>query len=403
LPRELKGAVSAVFGLDTRPLVERHFQPQPQADMGVGLGFSPRDICQLYSFPADLDGTGQCLAIIELNAPNNLGVMGTGYLPSDLDQFFAALGLKTPSVSAVGGAGGAGNLPGPNPPGDAEAALDIELAGAATPGASIAVYFGVNSEQGQCDAVAAAIHDTVRNPKVISISWGSAEGNFSPTFIGEMEQLLGEASTLGISICASAGDYGSSGKPERAADGIPHANYPASSPWVLACGGTTADVQNGRITSENVWNEGYEGGAGGGGVSELFPLPAWQASNNVPSSSQKKWAGRGIPDLAAHAGQDSGYRIVVNGAPMVLGGTSAVAPLMAGLLTRINQARAEVGRGPIGYVNPLLYKNPGAFRDIVSGSNDIDGSFGVYNAQVGWDACSGLGAPIGTSLVSLLA
>jgi kumamolisin len=404
LPRDLKDVVVAVFGLDTRPLVGAHLSRPPSADApgANGGGLSPGLFTQLYRYPAPLDGSGQCLAIIEANSANNLGQLGTGYRREDLDAFFSGLGVATPSVTAISGSGGAGNLPGVNDEADAEAALDIQLAGCAAPGASLAVYFGLNSEQGFHDVVAAAIHDGLRNPRVVSMSWGLSEDEYSPGFMSAMNALFSEAATLGITVCASAGDLGSSGKERLAADGVPHPHFPASSPYILGCGGTTADIQGQAIVTEQVWNGGYAAGAGGGGVSDFFPRPDWQASSNVPLSPAKKWAGRGIPDLAAHADQAIGYRIVVNGGPQALGGTSAVAPLIAGLLARINQSRAAAGRGSLGFINPLLYQNADKFRDITEGNNDIDGTFGAYSAQVGWDACSGLGAPDGAALLRIL-
>jgi kumamolisin len=404
LPREISRAVRAVFGLDTRPIMKSHvLHASPDAGAGGGPGISPRDVRSLYQFPPGLDGSGRCLAIIEVNTPNAfLGGLDTGYRDTDLAQFFNGTGLKPPVVTPIPGANGAGNFPGVSDHADAEAALDIQMGAAAAPGAAIAVYFGLNCEQGYHDAMASAIHDTVRNPRVISTSWGLAEAEYGASFMAEMDQLFQEAATLGVTICASAGDFGSSGKDQGAADGIPHAHFPASSPSVLACGGTTLASQSGAVVSERVWNGTFATGAGGGGVSETFALPPWQKSCRVPASAQKKWAGRGIPDLAAHADQASGYRIIVNGEPRVLGGTSAVAPLIAGLLTCINQSRAAAGQGPVGFINPQLYSHPEAFRDIVDGNNDIDGSFGVYSAQSGWDACTGLGAPLGTSILKIL-
>jgi kumamolisin len=396
LPGTVHGVVRAVFGLDTRPIARSRI-----ADASAAGGISPRAVCQAYNFPANLDGSGQCVAVIELNEQNSLGALGTGYLAADLDQFFSGSGIKTPAFTAVPGANGAGNLPGLNVDADGEAALDLQVAAAAAPGASFAVYFGLNGPDGYYGAMSAAVHDAVRRPRVISTSWGDIEGNYSPQFRAEMEQLFVEAAALGITICASAGDLGSSGMEQGTSDNLPHPDYPASSPCVLACGGTSATFDNGAITAESSWNNGYPGGAGGGGVSELFPLPPWQKACSVPASPGK-FAGRGIPDLAAHADPLSGYAIIVHGAPKARGGTSAVAPLIAGLLARINQARAAAGSGPLGFVNPSLYGNPKAFHDIVAGNNDIDGKLGLYSAQSGWDACTGLGSPDGTALLKIL-
>jgi kumamolisin len=394
VPAHLRGVVSAIFGLDSRPLFGPHLA-------AGGGGLDAAAMCRLYGYPPAYDGTGQCVAVIEVNSANILGALGTGFQASDLDQFFSGLGLKTPAVASIAASAGAGNFYGVNSRADAEAALDIQMAGAAAPGASLAVYFGLNGEQGFHDAVAAAVHDTVRNPSVLSISWGQAEDTFSPAFVSEMDALFQDADRLGITVCASAGDLGSSGKDQDAADKVPHASFPASSPSVVACGGTSATIQDGAIVSESVWNGGYPTGAGGGGISEIFPIPPWQVSLGLPLSAQKGQKGRGVPDLAAHADQANGYRIVVGGALQSVGGTSAVTPLVAGLFARINQARKAAGHGPVAGATPILYTDPGAFKTITQGSNDIDGTFGKYSATNGWSACAGLGAPKGSSILSL--
>ena len=401
LPWEIAAVVRAVLGLDTRPVARPHAVPAGDAGGTTG-GFPPRQICSLYGFPGQLDGSGQCLALIEVNAANTLGIPGAGFLPADLAQAFQGSGLPTPVVEAVPTADGTGNLPGPNPAADAEVALDLQVAAAAAPGSRIAVYFGANSATGYHDAVSAAIHDASRNPRVLSTSWGLSEDEYAPALRAELDQLFQEAATLGITVCASTGDLGSSGRDQGATDHQAHPHFPATSPSVLACGGTSLNVAGGAIAAEQVWNGGYETGAGGGGVSDTFPRPPWQQASQVPLSSPKNFAGRGIPDLAAHADQANGYQVVVAGEFQVLGGTSAVAPLLAGLLTRINQARGAAGRPPVGFINPLLYAHPGAFRDILTGSNDIDGTFGLYSAGKGWDPCTGLGSPNGAALLTLL-
>ncbi|HSM79386.1 MAG TPA: S53 family peptidase, partial [Bryobacteraceae bacterium] len=197
----------------------------------------------------------------------------------------------------------------------------------------------------------------------------------------------------GITVCVASGDNGSS---DGQADGAAHVDFPASSPNVLACGGTTLQLANGGIQSEVVWNDGANGGATGGGVSETFPLPPYQSPANVPASVNTGFAGRGVPDIAGDADPATGYQIVVDGQSLVIGGTSAVAPLFAGLVALINQ---QLGK-PAGFLNPLLYANAAkgsSFRDIVSGNN------GAYSAGPGWDACTGWGSPVGTAIVRLLA
>jgi kumamolisin len=182
-------------------------------------------------------------------------------------------------------------------------------------------------------------------------------------------------------------------------DGQPHTDFPASSPHTLACGGTSlhADPSTGVITAETVWNDGAGGGATGGGISRTFSLPAWQATAGVPASPAGT-AGRGVPDVAGNADPVTGYRVLVDGQQTVIGGTSAVAPLMAALAARLAQAVGE----HLGLLQTALYSGvrPGQsvtdIRDITAGSN------GAYSAGPGWDACTGLGVPIGSALLSAL-
>lgn len=150
-----------------------------------------------------------------------------------------------------------------------------------------------------------------------------------------------------------------------------------------------------------MWNEGDPGGAGGGGVSNVFPRPSYQASFKIPSSP-KGTRGRGVPDVAGDADPFTGYQVRVGGQNTVIGGTSAVAPLWAGLLARINESLVSRGKSPVGFINPLLYQSPMLFRDIVQGDNDIDGTLHKYKAGAGWDACTGLGTPDGTKLLRAL-
>jgi kumamolisin len=150
------------------------------------------------------------------------------------------------------------------------------------------------------------------------------------------------------------------------------------------------------ISSEVVWNDGTDGGATGGGVSDHFPLPNYQESAGVPPSANAGGrVGRGLPDVAADADPATGYTVRIDGQNTVVGGTSAVAPLWAGLIALLNQALGK----PVGFLNPTLYalsSSSGVFRDITSGNN------GAYSAGRGWDACSGLGVADGTKLLTAL-
>jgi kumamolisin len=197
------------------------------------------------------------------------------------------------------------------------------------------------------------------------------------------------AAALGVTITVASGDDGSTdgGKGNNC-------DFPASSPHVLGCGGTKLIGSGSTITSEVVWNElAANEGAGGGGVSTVFALPSWQATAKVPKPSGKT-GGRGVPDVAGDADPVTGYVVRVDGQSMVIGGTSAVAPLMAGLIA-VNNAQ---NKKSAGFINPQIYAAAAktAFNDITQGNN------GAFSAGPGWDACTGVGSPIGTKLIALL-
>ncbi len=383
VPAELDGIVLAVLGLDNRP------QARPQlrfaAAAAAATSYTPTQVAAAYRFPAGTDGTGRHLAIIEL---------GGGFSMSDLDSYFSGLGVPVPSVTAVG-VDGASNVPGQDPNGaDGEVLLDIEVAGAVAPRAAQLVYFAPNTDQGFIDAVTTAAHATP-TPTAISISWGQSEDAWTSQARSALDAAIADAAALGITVCVAAGDNGSS---DGVSDGRPHADFPASSPHALACGGTSLRLTPaGAIASETVWNDGPGQGAGGGGVSDVFPLPAWQATAGVPAATGGR-SGRGVPDVAGDADPETGYQVRVDGHPMVIGGTSAVAPLWAGLTCRLAQAAGT----SFGMLQDRLYAGvepdeaAPAFHDITSGSN------GVYSALPGWDACTGLGSPDGTALLTRL-
>jgi kumamolisin len=268
--------------------------------------------------------------------------------------------------------------------------LDVEVIGAVAPQANIAVYFAPNTDAGFLDAITTAVHDTTHKPSVISISWGSAESTWTQQSMTAMDGALQDAATLGVTICVASGDGGSS---DGVSDGADHVDFPASSPYALACGGTSLQASTSAITSESVWNDGAEGGAGGGGVSSFFALPTWQSGLQTTDSSGQKTplSKRGVPDVAGDADPQTGYDVRIDGTDTVIGGTSAVAPLWSGLLARINQLTGK----PVGLIQPLLYQNPGALRDITQGNN------GDFYASVGWDACTGLGSPNGQDVAAV--
>ncbi|MEW5311845.1 MAG: hypothetical protein WDW38_003529 [Sanguina aurantia] len=218
---------------------------------------------------------------------------------------------------------------------DGEVMLDIEIAGALAPAAKIVVYFTTNTDQGFYNAVAQAAHDATNKPGVISISWGSGENTWAPQGRDALESALQDAVALGITVTVAAGDDGFT---DGETGGKPHVDFPSSSPSVLACGGTRLSAAGGKITSEVVWNETAAGdGATGGGVSAVYALPAWQVSAKVPKGSAS-FKGRGVPDVAGNADPLTGYQVRVDGKDAVYGGTSAVAPLWAALVARLNQS-----------------------------------------------------------------
>ncbi len=383
VPLALEGIVVAVLGLDDRPQARAHFAV---AHAAVTTSYTPVQLAKIYRLPTGTDGTGQTLAIIEL---------GGGYGPSDLKTYFTGLGLPVPSVRAVG-VDGASNVAGKDPKGaDGEVLLDIEVAGAIVPRASIVVYFAPNTDAGFLDAVSTAAHATP-TPAAISISWGQSEEQWTAQARRAMDQAFADAATMGVTVTAASGDNGSSDS-TTSTRGV-HVDFPASSPHVLACGGTSlhADTTTGKVSSETVWNDGSGGGATGGGISDVWPVPTWQKTAGVPTRSGGG-AGRGVPDVAADADPQTGYQVFVDGKSAVYGGTSAVAPLWAALTCRLAQS---AGRR-LGLLQPVLYQAarpgvvPPGFRDITSGTN------GTYRAAKGWDPCTGLGAPDGRALAGL--
>lgn len=407
VPPELAEIVQGVFGIEDTPIARPHFQIASANPVGIPVAsldaaptggdagqaaaagsFTPVDVARLYDFPAGLDGSGQCIAIIEL---------GGGYRSADLKAYFKKLGLPTPKVTSVSVDGGK-NSPSLPWGADAEVALDIEIAGAVAPGAAIAVYFAPNSEQGFIDAITTAVHDSVNKPSVVSISWGAPESEWTAQALSAMNEAFEAAAALGVTVCCAAGDAGSGDQnPDNGTpDGLAHADFPGSSPFALCCGGTRLVADGNAIASETVWDDDPTSSATGGGVSDVFGLPDWQKDAHVPASvNAGARVGRGVPDVAGNASPATGYQVRVDYLSFVVGGTSAVSPLWAGLVARLNQALGK----PVGFLNPLLYgpvAGSGAFHDITSGNN------GAYSAAPGWDACTGWGSPDGARLLAAL-
>ena len=387
LPPELEGRVTAILGLDARPHMKPHLRHHPfgEVDHHASGGVSPIQLANLYGFPP-FTGEGQRVALIEL---------GGGYTEADIKGFFEGLDLPLPRIRNVY-VDGAGNNPipatdlfGPPTPERMEVTLDLQVLGAVAPKAEIAVVFAPNTDQGFINALHAALHDTEGTPHVISISWGSVEKKWHERILRLFSEELKMAAAMGVTVLASSGDAGSR---DGETDGRTHVNFPASSPWVLACGGTTLTAKDGK-PEERVWNATQPiPGATGGGVSDRFDLPPYQQAAGVPPSVNDQTVGRGVPDVAANADMTTGYRIFLDGKWAVLGGTSAAAPLWAGLIARCNEALGA----PCGFLHPLLYAHPEAFRPISEGDNPD------YHATGAYSACTGLGTPDGGELLKVL-
>lgn len=361
-----------ILGLDTKPIAYPHYQILQSgfAETKVPSTFYPTQLATLYNFPEG-DGKGQTVGIIEL---------GGGYNMSDLTTYFSTLSLNyTPNVVAVGVDGGSNN-PGDTSGANYEVVLDIEVIAAIAPAAKINVYFAPNTGQGFYDAVNMAMN---QGCGVISISWGSPESNWGASTMTTYNSLFQQASNKGVTILAAAGDNGSS-------DGGSGNNvdFPASSPYVLGCGGThLVEANTTTISQETVWNNNPTSSATGGGISTMFAEPTYQSAVTYPLKGH-----RGVPDVSGDGDPNSGYNIYIAGKMSIIGGTSAVAPLWSGLLARVNQS---LGKN-VGFLHPIIYANPSCCRDITQGNN------GSFSAGTGWDPCTGNGSPNGQALLSLL-
>jgi kumamolisin len=382
IPSEIAPVVQAVLGLDDRPQAHSTCRalPQERLAQAKGRAFTPRRVAELYEFPARLDGRGQRIAVIEL---------GGGFRRAELRSYFEQLGVEMPKITAVS-VDGARNRPGIDRAADGEVRLDLEVIGAIAPGAELLVYFAPASDRGFVDAITTAIFDP-RRPSIVSVSWGDAESNWTEQARVALDQALQAAAALGITVCAASGDNGwTDGVDGRLA----HVDYPASSPYVLACGGTRLEVQDGVLT-EVVWND-HDGNATGGGVSALYGVPSWQKRVGVPRSVNPGGRrGRGVPDVAGNADPETGYLVGDGKVAHTFGGTSAVAPLWAALIAQLNQRLGT----RVGFLNPLLYESVdrAVFNDVAKGGN------GAYRARARrWDACTGHGSPRGRALLDAL-
>jgi kumamolisin len=408
VPTQLKDIVQGVFGLDNRRVARRRRHPGHRLGAARARSsmpsswYIPSELATHYNFPTG-DGTGEVVAVFEF---------GGGYFEDDLRSFCQAAGVTMPQVTAISVDGTSTSA---HDGTEGETMLDVEVIAGACPGAKVVAYFADFSEQGWMAILDYVMQDHQNNPGVVSISWGSPEivngSIWTAEAINQINEALKEAAYLGITICVAAGDDGSS---DAVMDGLAHADFPASSEYVLAVGGTTIPVKGGN-GPDVVWFEG-DGlrssghGSTGGAVSAVIPRPTWQSGINIQSVNPGAIAGRIIPDISANADWDaSPYLLVVDNGQQPNGGTSAATPLIASLLTLINASRGASAR--VGYVTPVLYQAVGGgaqtvgssgCTDIVSGNN-VTAQAGGYYASPGYDAVSGWGTPNGVNLTTALA
>jgi kumamolisin len=274
IPEDLQGIIEAVLGLDNRRVgrsylrraTKQHFPPALMARVALPRNtYFPPQVAELYNFPPNLDGQGQTIAILVFNK------FGGGYSVTALKKYFDdILKMPMPTIQNVV-VHGRGNDPHPpsNDPNDpdvsGEVMLDIQVAGSVAPGAKLVMYFTEFTQQGWVDAITRVVSDQTNNPSVVSISYGNPEDDarsaWTKAAIKVVNRAYEAAAAKGITICCASGDDGSR---DQSVDGRAHADFPASSPFVLGCGGTRLEkLANGNLR-EVVWNDPVNGGAGGG-------------------------------------------------------------------------------------------------------------------------------------------
>ena len=409
MPADWRGVVEAVLGIHSSP----HSSPRRHSSIHEKKPAATLpDLARAYEFPPDFNGTGETIGLIEF---------GGGFRLEDIKAFCSRMGLVEPSITVVEiGSGknhpasrraihdlvdamsGKLTLAAKTEQSDSfldaqstfEVTMDVEILAALAPAAHIVVYFASGGEQGLYHAISHAVHDKRHRPSILSVSWSLAEPDISDIELNAIENLLIEAAHLGITVCASSGDWGAL---NGSRNGQPSVNYPASSPHCLACGGTSGKIDSAGISEEEVWNATHYGvkGASGGGVSARFQLPRWQRHAKVPERP-RGGPGRGVPDVAGLADPRYGCELLIAGRTVASAGTSAVAPMWAALVARLNQA---LGRR-CGHFHSHIYQlgssHAAALRPVLKGNN------GLYRAGKGWNACVGYGTPRGEELLAHL-
>lgn len=393
IPVAIGSIISGIAGLDNHAVWHPHYR-QKQTTIGAteelhvskagsqsfpsgpGGGYAPNDILIAYNLAGvSAHGSGQNIALFELG----------GYQASDINAYTNHFGLpaaKLRNILVDGGSGGGI---------DAEVTLDIELALALAPESLIYVYEGPNTNQGVLNTYNRIATDNTA--KQVSTSWGIGEDYESAQYLQAENAIFLQMAAHGQTIYAAAGDSGA--YDDYPNNSSPVVDDPACQPYVVGVGGTRLTVNSGTCgyASETVWNNGLGNGAGGGGVSTFWPIPAWQTNVSNVYSKQK----RNVPDVSLNADPNTGYSIYYNGRWTIFGGTSCAAPLWAAFNARVNQARVASQKPVLGFANPILYAiGAGAghtdFHDITSGNNLH------YAANTGYDNATGWGSFNGANL-----
>ena len=400
VPSSLGGLVSGVVGLSSASRWQPHLREKAfsavssaldpyaaghQTGSGPGGGLTPSDIKTAYNLNSvPQTGSGQTLGLFELD----------GYTTSDITAYETKYGLPAVPLQNVlvdGYSGAAGS-------GAGEVTLDIELQLALAPGASrVLVYEAPNSDAGVVDTYTKIAADNAA--KQTSTSWGLAENSTSASTRASENTAFQQMAAQGQSIYAAAGDSGANDNGTSLS-----VDDPASQPYMTGVGGTalTTASAGGAYQSETTWNRGSTAnGAGGGGISTIWPIPSYQSGIAGSAASKGSTTKRNVPDVSLDADPNTGYSIYFNGSWTIYGGTSCAAPLWAAFTALVNQKRAATGSGLLGFANKPLYAlaTTGSyvkdFHDIADGSTNL-----FYPAVTGYDDATGLGTFNGANLLA---
>jgi tripeptidyl-peptidase-1 len=316
------------------------------------------------------------------------------YDSADLEAFSSACGLDEPVEVATNVGGNNENRCSFGLQACVESLLDIEYIKAVGGAIPLEVYY---SGTFSLYDWAVQVNDDSAPAQVQSVSYGNDE--VQQTSVDYMQTTNTEfmkAGARGVSIFFASGDQGVWGRSGTTGN-VFHPDFPAASPYVTAVGGTDFSTKS-VIGEETAWADS------GGGFSDTFDIPDWQAdavaaykaSTTLPDSSMYSDTGRGYPDVAALGGQVNSYCVAFGGKGSKfsgVAGTSASSPVVAGIFAILNNVRLTNGGAALGFLNPFLYQNADAFNDVTTGKNDGGQRTGGFEAAKGWDAATGLGTP----------